>query len=106
LPAASALNREAPIVTIFVKDPGATIDYTIDWSAGYLGAQAISTSNWVVEPAGIGTIVVEADAIEPGKTVVTLSGGQVGRIYRITNSVSFSDGRTDQRMLALRVEDR
>ena len=42
----------------------------------------------------------------PGKTVATLTGGRIGRIYRITNRVRFSDSRSDERTLVVRVEER
>lgn len=93
-------------MAIFVKDPAATIDYAIDWSAGYLVGQTITSSLWRVVPEGAGSVVVEADAIAAGGTVATLSGGQPGCLYHITNSVIFSDSRADERMLVLRVEDR
>lgn len=93
-------------MTTFLKDPGATIDYTVDWSAGYLAGQTIVTSRWDVVPIGDDAIVVDASAIEAGKAVATLSGGRAGVLYHVTNQVIFSDGRIDERMLALRVEDR
>lgn len=90
-------------MAIFVKDPGATIDYAIDWSAGYLAGQAIIASAWAVTPPGI---IIEASSIAAEKTVATLSGGVAGLVYHITNRVNFSDGRSDERMLVVRVEDR
>jgi hypothetical protein len=93
-------------MTIFVKDPSATIDYGVDWSAGYLAGQTISGSEWRVSPAGAGAITIEASQVMPGRTVATLSGGQPGCVYQISNLVVFSDGRRDERMLVLRVEDR
>ncbi len=90
-------------MAIFLKDSAATIDYAVDWSAGYLAGQTITASAWAVTPAGV---VVEASVIEAGKTVATLSGGKPGLLYQIANRVTFSDGRTDERMLVLRVEDR
>lgn len=93
-------------MTIFLKDPGATIDYAVDWSAGYLAGQTITTSTWDVVPLGDDAVAVDASGIEAGKTVATLSGGREGLLYQITNRVTFSDGRIDERMLALRVEER
>jgi hypothetical protein len=93
-------------VAIFVKDPAASVDYAIDWTAGYLGDQTIAASVWRVAPAEADGIMVEAGAISPGKTVATLSGGRNGRLYHITNSVSFSDSRNDERTLIVRVEAR
>ncbi len=93
-------------MTIFVKDPAALIDYAIDWSAGYLGAQMITASEWQVTPPGGGTIMVLVHRVDTGRTVATLSGGTDGCLYHITNKVRFSDGRCDERMLVVRVEAR
>ena len=93
-------------MSIFVKDPGAVLDYAIDWTAGYLGAQTISQSIWSVLPEGEGAVVAGAQRIEGGRTVVALSGGRAGCVYRVTNAVTFSDGGQDERMLVVRVEDR
>jgi len=35
-----------------------------------------------------------------------VSGGVPGHVYRITNFVTFSDARSDERQLTLRVEQR
>lgn len=93
-------------MAIFVKDPAATVDYAIDWTAGYLGDQSIAGSAWRVVPSAPDGIVVQADGIDPGKTIATLSGGSVGKLYHVTNTVNFSDGRTDERTLVVRVEER
>jgi len=93
-------------VSIFVKDPAASLDYAIDWAAGYLGAQTISESSWSVWPEGDGALVAGAHRIEGGRTIVALSGGLIGCVYRVTNAVTFSDGGHDERMLVVRVEDR
>lgn len=93
-------------MAIFVKDPGASIDYAVDWSAGYLAGQVITTSLWQVEPAESGGVVVAAGSAMPGKTQATIAGGVAGRVYRVTNRVIFSDGRNDERTLVVRVEER
>jgi hypothetical protein len=93
-------------VAIFVKDPAALVDYAIDWTAGYLGDETITSSVWRVSPAGAGGIAVSASAITPGKTLATLSGGVGGNLYHVTNLVNFSTGRSDERTLVVRVEDR
>lgn len=93
-------------MAIFVKDPAALVDYAIDWTAGYLGDQTITASVWRVNPAEGGGVMVDSSAILPGKTVATLFGGQVGRLYHVTNTVNFSDSRSDERTLMVRVEAR
>lgn len=93
-------------MSIFVKDPGAVLDYAIDWAAGYLGTQTISVSDWSVVPQDEDGLLLGAARIEEGRTIVSLAGGQRGCVYRVTNAVTFSDGGHDERMLVVRVEDR
>ena len=93
-------------MAIFVKDPAAAVDYAIDWSAGYLTGQAIEASTWAVLPGGADAVRIEASAIAGDETVATIAGGVVGAVYRVTNSVAFSDARHDERTLTLRVENR
>jgi hypothetical protein len=93
-------------VAIFVKDPAALVDYAIDWAAGYLGEQTITGSVWRVAPQDAGGVVVASSLIAPGKTHASLAGGRIGHIYHVTNAVNFSDGRSDERTLVVRVEDR
>lgn len=88
---------------IFLKDPAATLDYAIDWSAAYLGAATVTASDWTVEPVGL---TVTATLGGPAKTAAVLGGGVAGRVYRVANRVVLSDGRHDERSLTLRVEDR
>lgn len=91
---------------MFVKDPAAVLDYVVDWAAGYLGSETVSVSDWSVAPVEAGGIEVGAARIEGGRTIVSLSGGRAGCVYRVTNAVTFSDGGHDERMLVVRVEDR
>jgi hypothetical protein len=93
-------------VAIFVKDPAALVDYAIDWTGGYLGDQVINGSVWRVTPQEADGIAVHSSAILPGKTIATLSGGLIGHLYHVTNTVNFSDSRSDERTLVVRVEER
>lgn len=90
-------------VAVFLKDPAAVIDYAVDWQAAYLAGATIIDSRWVVVPDGL---MVAAASHDAGRSTVTLSGGARGAVYRLTNRVTFSDGRSDERSLDVRVEDR
>lgn len=92
---------------MFLKDPSAVLMHTIEWDAGYLGARTIITSRWdIVPPASEPALVAGEPQIDGGKTRARLGGGQPGRIYRVTNQITLSDGCTDERTLVVRVEDR
>lgn len=92
-------------MSLYLKDPQGRIDHAIDWSA-YLAGQSLVASNWTVSPAEGGGVAVEADAVEGLRSSVRLGGGRVGRLYRITNRVTLSDGQVDERSIHIRVEER
>jgi hypothetical protein len=99
-------NRRKSRVAIFFKDPAAIIDYAVDWQSAYLAGQTITASDWSIvpdEPDGL-SIIIAAHA--DGRGVATLAGGRRGHVYRLTNRVTFGDGRRDERSLDVRVEDR
>lgn len=93
-------------MSLFLKDPGASLDWTVDWAAGYLDGQTIADSQWSAHPEESGGIAIAATALQPTRTAVTLAGGVPGHVYRISNRVTLSDGRLDERALTVRVEER
>lgn len=90
----------------YLKDPGASIDYAVDWAAGYLAGETIAESLWSVLPDEAGGIAVTSAISESTRTSATLAGGIAGHVYRVTNRVILSNGRSDERSLSLRVEQR
>lgn len=86
---------------IFTKDPSAVLDYQVDWST-WLDGDTITTSAWVV-PAGI----TETTSTNTATTAtIWLSGGTAGERYRVTNRIVTAGGRTDDRTITIRVEDK
>ncbi len=92
-------------MTIFLKDPGGVIEHAVDWDAGYLAGRTISQSSWQVVPVQ-SSLTLSGARLEGGRTAVTLSGGEAGCVYRVTNRVTLSDGSSDERTLLVRVEER
>lgn len=89
-------------MTVYTKDPDAIIDWAIDWGQDYLQeGETIQSSEWLVEPQEDGGIAVDSESHTATATVVFLSGGVVGNVYRVTNRVTTSSGRTDDRSLTL-----
>ena len=84
-----------------VKDPDAILDYGFDWSE-WLGTDTITASSWAV-PAGLTEV---ADGNSTTTTVVWLSGGTAGASYTCTNTITTSEGRTDERSLVVMVRER
>ena len=93
-------------MTMMVKDPDSRIDFEFDWRAAYPDGQAVLASIWDVVPAEAGGVVVAAAAHDLMQTTATLAVGVAGRIYRVTNRVTLSDGQIDERSMTVRVEER
>ncbi len=88
------------MITTFVKDPNAILDYAVDWAEYLAGVDTILTSVWIV-PAG----VTQASATNTStRAVVWLSGGTAGTSYPVTNRITTAGGRTDDRTMILQVE--
>lgn len=92
-------------MSLYLKDADSSIDHGIDWSA-HLAGQTILASAWSVEPVEAGGLTIEASAFEAVRTSVRVSGGVVGRVYRLTNRVTLSDGQVEDRSVTFRVEER
>ena len=89
----------------FLKDPNAVVDFTRDWSA-WLGTDTIATSTWVV-PTGL---TIGTGGTAPTNTTTTatvwLSGGTAFGTYIVTNRISTTGGRTDDRSFLIVVMER
>lgn len=86
------------------KDPDAVLDYSVDWSA-WLGDDTIVTSAWIVTgPDAL--LVVDSDSRSSTATTVWLSGGTLFRTYTVTNRVTTAAGRTDDRSISFKIEQK
>ena len=94
-------------MTLLLKDPGAVLDYAIDWGADYLAEDdRLTQSDWSVDPDEPAGVAIVSSDFEDRLSSVRAAGGTPGRIYRLTNSVMTQSGRTDERSIVLRVEKR
>ena len=93
-------------MSLYLKDPGARVDYLVDWGAAFLGEAKVAASSWMVEPSEAGGVAVVSAARIERTTAATLEGGIAGRVYRVTNRIRLSDGRREERMLTIRVDAR
>lgn len=87
------------------KDPEAVLDYQIDWADEedpFLedGETLTASTFTVVE----GTVVINSQTFVPtGLATVWLSGGTLGERCLITNHITTSAGRQDDRSARLRI---
>ena len=93
-------------MSFHLKDPGATLDYAVDWGAEYLAEDSIAASSFTVSPVEDGGAEIVRIANDFKTATVTVGGGIAGRQYRITNHVVMASGREDERTIVLRVEQR
>lgn len=93
-------------MTLLLKDPGAALDYAIDWGAEYLGDDLIAQSEWSVTPDEPGGVSVVGSDFDATISTVQAAGGTPGRIYKLVNRVVLDSGRIDDRSIVLRVEQR
>lgn len=93
----------------FLKDPAAALDYVIDWSVSYLlSTEQITASSWSIRPQGLVNDLA-IDTIPPpvsGVTTVFVTGGVAGKTYQLTNRITTDQGRTDERSITIRVEEK
>jgi hypothetical protein len=85
----------------FTKDPDALLDYSIDW-AKWLAGDEIAASDWTV-PAGLTKV---SDTHSTTKATVWLSGGTADQTYQVTNRITTTGGRTEDRSFIVKVEQR
>jgi hypothetical protein len=85
------------------KDPDAVLDYGFDWSLWLGSGEVITASSWTSDGSGLVHGVAE---FSDETTTIWLSGGTDGATYLLTNSITTSDGRTDDRTAAIVVNQR
>lgn len=88
----------------FIADPTAVLDYAINWASWPLQTgETITASTWTV-PAGI-TQTTPAPSFTSTTTTIWLTGGTIGATYRLTNHVTTSGGRQDERSFDVTIAD-
>lgn len=91
------------------KDPNAQLVYTLDWSEWLSTGDQITAVSYAIQarandPA---PLIKVTEGISGGnKTYVELSGGQVGKIYTVTATVTCQSTDIDRRSFRVKVENR
>ena len=83
-----------------IKDPNATVNYTIDWSDN-IPSETIGTSTWSSSPTGL---TVGTGTFTGLSTTTSVAGGTAGTVYQVTNRVVTTNSITDERSVVVRVE--
>ena len=93
-------------MTLLLKDPGAVLDYLVDWGAEYLDGDMLAASAWFVAPDEAGGVTISGSDFDATTSTVKAAGGAPGSIYRLLNRVTLQSGRIDERSIVVRVEER
>lgn len=97
-------------IPMFAKDPGAIIDFDINWSPttgqGYLEVgETITVSTWT-RTEGPADLIISGGAQAPSiiggtRTKVFVEAGTAGNHYALTNHITTSLGRQDERTIRI-----
>lgn len=89
-------------VTDHKKDPDAVLDWVWDWNEWLDEGEIIASSTFI---ASVG-ITIDSESNTTKTATVWLSGGTAGQVYQVTNRITTSSGRTDDRSITIRVTER
>jgi hypothetical protein len=90
------------------KDPSAILSYTLDWSEWLPSGSSISTSSWTISTfSGDAAPITQVSTTNTGNSaIIRLSGGTIGKVYTITNTITTSGSLTDRRNFRIKVKNR
>lgn len=83
------------------QDKDAFVDYAFDWHDWLVGDDIIVDSQWSADEG----ITLSGASLKNPVTTIWVQGGEVGRWYLVTNTVTSAAGRIDQRTFRLKVID-
>ena len=88
-------------------DPDETLDYSCDWTAFLEDAgsptDAVQTSVWSIVPSGP---TLSGERLDGAVASIFVAGAALRRVYRLSNKITTLQGRTAERSLTLRCENR
>lgn len=92
------------------KDPEAQLPYSMDWSQWLPSGDQVTSVTYSLQVRSNDPepLVKVSEGITTNGTVtyVELSGGQAGKIYTVTASISTDNGLVDERFFRVKVENR
>jgi hypothetical protein len=92
-----------PHTLVDAKDPGATLDYTLDWSGWLDGDEEITA----VDVEADSSVTVDEESFTGTTATAWVSGGAAGRINNVKFTVTTDStpvNRIDVRTLRLRIK--
>lgn len=93
-------------------DPQETLDYTCDWAPfldeGGSPSDTISTSSWSIAPqdGSPQTPDLSGSTNTVSTATIKVTNAAIGQVYRLSNKITTTQGRTAERSITLRCENR
>ncbi|MEM1299876.1 MAG: hypothetical protein AAGH68_11425 [Pseudomonadota bacterium] len=91
----------------YVKNPGSSLDVTIDWAQQFLhpGETIAADLGWTVRPdmGATGGLAVETNDSTATTTTARLAAGQAGDAYLVASTIRTDQAREIRRSLTVRV---
>jgi len=101
--------KQDNIGAYIIKDPAATLDYTVDWTDWLPAAEVVSSATvTITNTVGDSTsLSVDSTAINDNKKVTAnISGGEGGQIYNVEYTITTDGGLTDSRNFRIKCVER
>lgn len=86
----------------YLKDPVATIDFSVDWSGILPAGDNISSAIATAESG----LTVASHSFSGQLHTIWLTGGTAGTTYLVTSEVTSAAGRRDRRTIRITVVER
>lgn len=86
----------------FVQDPLEKWEYVLDWSHATDTGVTIVNSTWSANVA----ITLSGPSIDGDFTVISATGGVVGKVYQVENAVTLSNGQKGVDSIFLYIEEK
>lgn len=91
-----------PYMSLPEKNPGAVLDFAVDWTNWMAAGDALATVTWTV-PSGI---TKESETEDGAKCIIWLRGGTAGQNYTLTCAITTTQGREDSRRIVIKVKQK
>jgi len=91
---------------VYLKDPDAVLDYTVDWSGALVEGESLTSAEWLVSPQTENGLALITQSADGQSRTAMVSGGRPGEVYRLTNRVTTDHGRSYDRSFVIRIDQK
>lgn len=90
------------ILNTYTQQPADRLDYDFEYTDFLKGVDAVESAVFAVEPAGM---TLSGEVTEPTFTKVWASGGELGKSYKISCTITTAHGRVKQDEIKVRIKE-